>query len=100
MGTKTRKEMEVGESLSSLSTKVNTLENDKYSLNRFYFSGNNSETTYKLIGGDKPFLVYVDGSLFREGASEDYTVKYDGFNHSVVFAVAPAVVNIDIVSKG
>lgn len=66
----------------------------------FWFSGDSSETTFALERGWKPKFVYVDGALFREGTGEDYTVSYDGFIYSVVFAVAPAVVDVGIIAEG
>lgn len=62
------------------------------------FSGNTSDTVFTLPLGWKPFKVYVDGDLKREGELEDYTITFDGFRYSVVFAIAPPGVNIDVES--
>ena len=66
----------------------------------FWSAGDSSETTFTLERGWKPKFVYVDGALFREGTGEDYTVSYDGFIYSVVFSVAPAVVDVGIIAEG
>ena len=56
----------------------------------FWFSGDASETDFALERGWKPKFVYDAGALQKEGSGEDYTVSYDGFIYTVVFAVAPA----------
>lgn len=71
-----------------------------YRLEVFYFEGNGSSTTFALQKGWKPKFVYSAGLFRREGTLEDYTIVFDGFVYSVVFAVAPAVVNIDIICEG
>ena len=43
--------------------------------------------------------VFVDGGLYRPGSSEDYTISYDGFIYTVVFAVAPAAVDVGIICE-
>jgi hypothetical protein len=60
----------------------------------FWFSGTGAQTTFALPRGWKPKFVYVDGALKRPGAGEDYAVNYDGFIYSLVFAVAPATVDV------
>ena len=66
---------------------------------RFDLSGDSSTTDFKPGYGWKPDLVFVNGSLFREGAGEDYTVTYDGHEYTVVMAVAPAVVDVTIIAE-
>jgi hypothetical protein len=66
---------------------------------RFDLSGDSSTTDFKPGYGWKPDLVFVAGSLFREGAGEDYTVTYDGSEYTVVMAVAPAVVDVTIIAE-
>lgn len=51
--------------------------------------GDGSETDFSLPQGLKPYSVHNNGSLSVEGASEDYTVLFDGFIYTVRFAVAP-----------
>jgi hypothetical protein len=53
------------------------------------YAGDASETDFTLPKGMKPYQVFNDGALVREGASEDYTISYDGFAYTVTFAVAP-----------
>jgi hypothetical protein len=43
--------------------------------------------------------VFVDGSLYRPGSGEDYTISYDGFIYTVVMAVAPASVDVGIIAE-
>ena len=66
----------------------------------FWFDGDSSATTFTLQKGWKPKFVHVNGSLYREGDLEDYTVTYDGFTYSVIFAVAPSAVDIGIICEG
>lgn len=56
----------------------------------FVFEFDGSETTKELPLGWKPYAVYLDGSRQFEGSSDDYTVTFDGFKYSVVWAVAPS----------
>jgi len=49
-----------------------------------------NEQVYKMPKGWKPKDVYEDGLLQREGAANDYTVVYDGFDYFVKPAVAPS----------
>jgi hypothetical protein len=63
----------------------------------FWFSGDGSTTSFALSRGWAPKFVFVDGALKRPGPGEDYTVSYDGFIHSLVFAVAPAAVDIGVI---
>lgn len=53
------------------------------------FSGNASTTAFSLPRGMAPYAVFNAGALSREGASDDYTVSFDGFIYTVTFAVAP-----------
>ena len=63
----------------------------------FWFSGDGATTTFTLARGWKPKFVYVDGVLKRPGTGEDYTVSYDGFIYSLIFAVAPATVDVGLI---
>ena len=63
----------------------------------FWFSGDGATTTFALLRGWKPKFVYVDGALRRSGTGEDYTVTYDGFIYSLIFAVAPATVDVGVI---
>ena len=64
----------------------------------FWSVGDSSETEFQLASGWKPNQVYVDGALMKPGSGDDYTVTYDGFTYTVVFAVAPGAVNIGIIA--
>ena len=63
----------------------------------FWFSGTGAQTAFALPSGWKPRFVYVDGALRRPGTGEDYTVSFDGFIHTVTFAVAPATVDVGMI---
>ena len=63
----------------------------------FWFSGDGATTTFALPRGWKPKLAFVSGALKRPGTGEDYTVSYDGFIYSLVFAVAPATVDVGVI---
>lgn len=63
----------------------------------FFTVGDSSATTFAVTKGFYPHMVYVAGALMRPGTGEDYTVTYDGFAYSVMFAVAPAAVDIGFV---
>ena len=63
----------------------------------FWFSGDGATTSFALLRGWKPKLVFVDGALKRPGTGEDYTVSYDGFIYSLVFAVAPATADVGVI---
>lgn len=65
----------------------------------FWFDGDSSTTDFALQRGWKPKFVYVNGALKKEGSLEDYTVAYDGFIYTVSFAVAPASVDVGIISE-
>jgi len=65
----------------------------------FFYSGDSSETDFPLPKGWKPVNVFVDGALYRPGSGEDYTISYDGFIYTVVFAVAPASVDVGIICE-
>ena len=60
----------------------------------FWYSGTGAQTAFPLSRGWKPKFAYVDGALKRPGAGEDYIVSFDGFIYSLVFAVAPATVDV------
>ena len=62
----------------------------------FWTSGDATKTSFAVAAGWAPLDVYVDGALKRPGAGEDYSISFDGFIHSVVFAVAPAAVDVAI----
>lgn len=61
-----------------------------------WFSGDSAKTSFELPNGWEPYKVYVDGSLVRDGDTEDYTVTRTAFKQTVVFAVAPANVQVAI----
>jgi hypothetical protein len=65
----------------------------------FWFDGDSSNTTFSLPKGWKPIEVFVNGSIYRPGSSEDYEITYDGFVYSVEMSVAPAVVDVGIVAE-
>ena len=72
----------------------------RYRQQTFWYSGNSSQTDFPLPKGWKPVNVFVDGSIYRPGSGEDYTVSYDGFVYTVVFAVAPTAVDVGIICEG
>jgi hypothetical protein len=63
----------------------------------FWYSGTGAQTAFPLPRGWRPKFVYVDGAIKRPGTGEDYTVSYDGFIYSLVFAVAPATVDVGVI---
>lgn len=63
----------------------------------FWTAGDSSTVTFAVTKGFYPHMVYVAGALMRSGTGEDYTVSFDGFVYSVVFAVAPAAVDVGFV---
>jgi len=63
----------------------------------FWFAGTGALTAFPLPRGWRPKFVYVDGAIKRPGTGEDYTVSYDGFIYSLVFAVAPATVDVGVI---
>ena len=63
----------------------------------FWVSGDGATTSFALPRGWKPKFAYVDGALKRPGTGEDYTVSYDGFIHTITFAVAPATVDLGVI---
>jgi hypothetical protein len=65
----------------------------------FWFSGTGAQTTFVLPLGWSPRAVFVNGALMRPGAGEDFTVAFDGFIRSIVFSVAPAVVDVAIFAQ-
>lgn len=50
----------------------------------------NDDVVHRMPKGWVPLHVYEDGLLQREGAANDYTVVYDGFDYYVKPAVAPS----------
>ena len=90
----TKPALNLREELAALRAQVKLSEQEV-----FWFSGNSSTTSFALSRGWKPKFVYVNGALYRPGTGEDYTISYDGFIYSIVFAVAPAAVDIGIVSQ-
>lgn len=56
--------------------------------------GDASTTTFTIVDGWKPLAVYDAGSRQTEGSGDDYTVTFDGFVYSVVFATAPTNLHI------
>ncbi len=49
-----------------------------------------TNVVHRMPKGWVPLHVYEDGLLQREGAANDYTVVYDGFDYYVKPAVAPS----------
>ena len=66
----------------------------------FWTSGDTTTTDFPLETGWKPADVFVNGAIMRPGSGEDYTVSFDGVTYTVVFAVAPAAVDIAIQAEG
>jgi len=66
----------------------------------FGFNGDGATLSFSLQQGFKPQSVYVAGSRKFEGSTSDYTVGFDGFIYSVVFAVAPATGTNNIIIEG
>ena len=54
------------------------------------FETNGTNVIHRLPKGWKPKDVFEDGLLQREGAANDYTVVYDGFDYYIKPAVAPS----------
>ena len=50
----------------------------------------NDDVVHRMPKGWVPKDVFEDGLLQREGAANDYTVVYDGFDYFVKPAVAPS----------
>jgi len=65
----------------------------RYYQQQFWFTGDGSETDFALELGWEPLHVFDAGLLQKEGASDDYTVVYDGFTYTVSFNVAPTNLN-------
>ncbi len=63
-------------------------------LEPFWFTGDAVETEFDLPMGWEPKFVYNSGLLVKEGATGEYTVKYDGFIYTVSFIAAPAAGNV------
>jgi hypothetical protein len=51
----------------------------------------NDDVVHRMPKGWVPQDVFEDGLLQREGAANDYTVVYDGFDYYVKPAVAPSI---------
>ena len=56
-----------------------------------------NEIGERLCGWKSKF-VYVDGALKRPGTGDDYTISFDGFIYTLTFAVAPAAVDVGMIS--
>lgn len=54
------------------------------------FDTDGTDVVHRMPKGWVPLHVYEDGLLQREGAANDYTVVYDGFDYYVKPAVAPS----------
>ena len=65
----------------------------------FWTQGDDATTTFNLPSGWKPRRAFVGGALMRPDSGNDYTVSFDGFTYSVVFAVAPGAVPICITGE-
>lgn len=63
------------------------------SLEPFWFLGATSVITFVMKAGWKPKYVYNAGALVKDGATAQYTITYNGFLYSIVFAVAPTAGN-------
>jgi len=57
-------------------------------------TGDGAVTSFAMPKGWKPLGVYKAGSRQTEGSGNDYTVTFDGFVYSILFAVAPASGNV------
>ena len=69
-------------------------------LSTFLFTGVTAQTTFVMDEGWKPIQVFDDGSLQREGASDEYTLTLDVSTYSIVFAIPPANGNnIDVLAE-
>jgi len=64
-----------------------------YHEEQFWFVGDGSETDFVLVNGWVPLHVFDAGALQKEGSGDSYTVTFDGFTTTVVFAVAPGNLN-------
>lgn len=82
--------------IEGLRAQVARLQTEAKPRSDFWFTGDSSETAFVLPSGWSPLKVYSDGLLRKPGAAEDYTVTFDGHLYTVVFAVAPAAVDIAI----
>jgi len=69
-----------------VSTGSNTATIDNVSV----FETDGTNVIHRMPKGWKPKDVFEDGLLQREGAANDYTVVYDGFDYYVKPAVAPS----------
>ena len=54
------------------------------------FETDGTDVVHRMPKGWVPKDVFEDGVLQREGAANDYTVVYDGFDYYVKPAVAPS----------
>jgi len=99
-GTTTRNSLDIAEELAELKAEVLGLKSQAVTgLTIHEFTGDTSETDFALPKGFKPVVVFENGSLVREGSGEDYTVSFDGFVRTVVFASAPAAVDVTILAE-
>ncbi|MET3998824.1 hypothetical protein [Marinobacterium sp. MBR-109] len=88
----TKPQLNLREELAKASARV------PYQEQEFYFTGDASTTTFTLQSGWMPKYVYLDGLKKRQGSADDFTVSFDGFSYSVVFAVAPGgAAEIDVI---
>ena len=58
--------------------------------NIFIYETDGTDVIHRMPKGWKPKDVFEDGLLQREGAANDYTVVYDGFDYYVKPTVAPS----------
>ena len=58
--------------------------------NIYVFETDGTDVVHRMPKGWVPKDVFEDGLLQREGAANDYTVVYDGFDYYVKPAVAPS----------
>lgn len=65
----------------------------------FKLVANGADTTFLMTKGWRPFTVHAGDALMYEGSGDDYTLEYDGFVLSIVFAVAPPAGNLGILAK-
>ncbi|MET3135620.1 hypothetical protein AAKU55_005932, partial [Oxalobacteraceae bacterium GrIS 1.11] len=54
-----------------------------------WFTGDGITAAFALTKGFDPRFVYKQGLLMRDGAANDYTVAFDGFQWTVTFLSAP-----------
>ena len=86
-------------SLGDLIGRYQTAQDAQARVQEFWFDGDSATTAFPLPAGWEPRQATVAGLVMRPGTGEDYTVTFDGFAYSVVFAVAPAAVNVGILAE-